>query len=123
MIKKTLYLLAGGRVDDYSDVGTQSTPRGGLIYLPTEKTSVKALYGRAFMSPAASALYGQPGFSEGNKDLKPETIDTYELVMMYKEKKGKVSLNGFYSSWKNGIILIPNTGRGLSCSQYIYKCW
>ncbi len=118
MINKALYLLAGGRVDDYSDAGTQFTPRGGLIYLPTEKSAVKALYGRAFMAPTASALYGVTFFSVGDEEIKPETIDIYELILMYKEKKYKASLNGFYSNWENGIVLEPNTRGGFE--SYIY---
>lgn len=104
MLKDTLYLLLGCRLDNYSDYGNQVTPRGGVILLPTEKTSVKALYGRAFRAGAATEVYGIYGYINENKDIKPETIDIYELIMMYKEKKYKVTLNGYYSRWENGII-------------------
>lgn len=119
IINKTLYLLAGGRVDDYSDAGTQYTPRGGLILLPTEKSAVKTLYGRAFMAPSAAALYGIEFYSVGDKEIKPEIIDIYELVLMYKDKKCRATLNGFYSYWKNGIVLEPNTKGGLG-EAYMY---
>ncbi len=104
-IKNKLYLLLGGRDDIYSDFGNQFTPRGGLIYLPTQQSSIKALYGRAFRATCAGEQTGKEAYVKGDKDLKPEIIDIYELIYMYKEKKWKASINAFYSKWKNGIIM------------------
>ena len=87
-----LNILAGGRVDDYSDSGskeipkdfeTQFSPRGGVIFLPTEKSALKALYGRAFKAPIQLQLFGFPGLVNGSTDLEPETIDVYELIYIY----------------------------------------
>lgn len=103
-IKNSLYLILGGRIDNYSDYGNQITPRAGLIYLPTENDSVKALYGRAFRAAVATEMYGIGGYTNENTDLEPETIDIYEIIVMHKEKKWKAIINGFYSKWKNGII-------------------
>ncbi len=111
-IKKKLYLIAGGRLDNYENYGNQATPRAGLIFLPAENSSIKALYGRAFRAAIASEMYGISGYSNGNTDLKPETIDIYELILMHKEKKWKAVLNGFYSKWKNGIITEFNNNIG-----------
>lgn len=102
-IENRLFLLFGGRIDDYSEFGTQVTPRGGVIFLPTEKSSFKALYGRAFKAPTQLQIYGFPGIASGNSDVKPETIDVYELIFIYKEKKWKTSVSAFYSKWKNAI--------------------
>ncbi len=107
-VKNRLYLVAGGRNDYYSDFGNQVTPRGGVIFLPIEKSSVKALYGRAFRAPCAVEQKGREGMAKGNNDLKPEIIDIYELIYMYKEKKWKASINTFYSRWKNAITLEEN---------------
>ncbi len=109
MIKKRLFLLLGGRLDYYSDYGNQISPRGGLIFLPTERSSVKALYGRAFRAPSGNDIYGVEDYILGNPDLKPETIDEYELIYIYKGKDWRVTLNGFYSSWTNGIVIEPYT--------------
>ncbi len=104
IIENTLYLLLGGRLDNYSDFGNQITPRGGLIFQPTSKSSIKALYGRAFRAPTAMEEFGIMNYLGENKDLKPETIDIYELILMYIDKKLKATVNGFYSNWENGII-------------------
>ncbi len=101
-IVKKLYLLAGSRLDNYSDFGNQFTPRGGLIFLPTDRSSIKALYGRAFRAGSANELYGA-SWTVGDNDIKPETIDIYELAYILKSGNGKLNINGFYSAWKNGI--------------------
>ncbi len=105
VIKESLYILLGGRLDHYSDYGDQFTPRGGLIFLPTDKSSIKALYGRAFRAGSALEIHGTEPYANENRDLKPETIDIYELIYMYKDKKLKVNANGFYSTWKDGIVV------------------
>ncbi len=104
LIKDRLYLLMGSRLDNYSDFGNQVTPRGGLIYLPIDELSVKALYGRGFMAADGRELRGIKNFSKGDKDLKPEEINVYELIVMYHHERLKATVNGFYSLWKDGII-------------------
>ncbi len=109
IIRNRLFLLLGGRLDHYSDWGSQTTPRSGIIFLPSESTSVKALYGRAFRAPCGNDIYGIQNYILGNDDLKPEIIDVYELVYIFKGKDWRLSVNGFYSNWKNGIILEPQS--------------
>ncbi len=104
-IKNRFYFLLGGRNDYYSDFGNQTTPRIGLIYLPTEKSSIKALYGRAFRAPTPIEQTDSLGVAKGDPNIKPEIIDSYELSYMYKEKKWKAAINTFYSKWKNAITL------------------
>lgn len=103
-IEDTLHLIAGGRLDNYSDFGNQITPRGGVIVQPDKNSSVKALYGRAFIAPTAVNMFGYEGILAGNEDLDPETIDIYELIYMYKEKEWKLTVSGFYSYWQNGVV-------------------
>ncbi len=109
-VKDTLYIIAGLRMDNYSDFGSQFTPRGGLILLPTKKSSVKALYGRGFRAPVANEIKGMKLFIKPNPDLEPETIDEYELCYIYKEKSWKINSSIFYSRWNDAIIsiMLPN---------------
>jgi outer membrane receptor protein involved in Fe transport len=63
------------------------------------------LYGRAFRAPSALEKNGMFFLTMGNRNLKAETIDLIELTFMYKIKNTlKISANGYYNSWKNGII-------------------
>ncbi len=118
VINKKLFLLAGGRLDNYSDAGLQLTPRTGIIFLPAQSTAIKALYGRAFMAGNGNAMYGIPLFAVGDREIKPETIDIYELIFLHKKKTCRISVNGFYSYWKNGIILEQNTTGSINPYEY-----
>lgn len=113
-IEKRLYVLLGGRLDNYAAFGNEVTPRAGLIFLPTEKSSIKALYGRAFKAPNQVQLYGFPLIANGNEDLEPETIDVYELIYIFKTGNFKINLTGFYSYWSNAIIGIRPTPGALA---------
>ena len=104
LLNDNWYLLYGGRWDDFSDIGDQLTPRMGLIYTPNTFHAFKLLYGQAFRPPTASELSGI-GISQGDENLKPETIDTIELVYMHQRKTWRTEIVLFYSDWINGIII------------------
>ncbi len=78
-----LILSLGVRHDEYDTFGGTTNPRAGLIYMPTEKTTVKLLYGEAFRAPNAYELYYHDGdfTQKAPGDLDPETIKTAELVL------------------------------------------
>ncbi len=108
-----LTLVYGGRYDEFSDVGSKFTPRLGVILQPDQHSAYKLLYGRAFRAPTAVELYGI-ATALGDTGLKPEVIDTYEAVYMYQGDNWRSELVGFYSEWRNGIVLgnctSPNCG-------------
>ena len=95
----------GFRYDDYSDFGGQFTPRIGYIrYL--DKTSVlKVLYGNSFRAPAGNELYGGP-LQTGNLNLKPEELNSLELIYITKKDKWKFEAVVFESELTNGIRLV-----------------
>lgn len=82
-VLNNLRLNAGLRYDRYDTFGGTLNPRAGLIYDPFEGTTLKLLYGRAFRAPnifeSAYTCCSQSFI--GNPDLKPETIETYELAL------------------------------------------
>lgn len=99
------HILYGGRYDEYSDFGNQLSPRVGLVY-QFESQAIKLLYGEAFRAPVATEIRGNPNF-RGNADLKPEVIETLELVYMLKGDQWKFSVTAFTSDWTDGIVLQP----------------
>lgn len=120
ILQDRLYLLLGARVDNYQDSGSdenpedfgnQFSPRAGIIFLPAKNSSIKALYGRAFKAPNNTQLFGFPYVAGGNMNLEPEKIDVYELTYIYKAKKWKINLTGFYSLWKNAIVADRRSGK------------
>lgn len=75
-----LVLYTGARYDWYSTFGSVLSPRIGLIYTPTARTTVKVLAGRAFRAPNVYELYSDNGFFKPNPVLEPERIETMEVV-------------------------------------------
>jgi len=106
-ITDTLNLTLGVRHNNYSDFGDATTPRAGLTWAFNKNGSFKLLYGEAFRPPDFSELYtsNQPAI-QGNPDLDPETIRTYETGLSYKFNKYVMSsVNYFYNSINDLIQL------------------
>ena len=97
-LNTALTLQAGVRYDWYSTFGGTLNPRIGLIYVPWERTTFKALFGQAFRAPNAYEFdYVAPGYV-ANHDLNPERIQTGELV--WEQGVGqnyRLSVAGFFT--------------------------
>jgi len=107
LYREKLLLDLGARLDDYSDFGSHFTPRLGLVYLLEENQAIKFQYGNAFRAPVASEVTSS-GRIQGNPDLKPETIDTYELVWMKQEDSYSWGMTLFMSKWEDAIIIVED---------------
>jgi len=94
---KNLLVNAGIRWDHFGSFGNTTNPRVAVIYNPSETTTVKALYGRAFKAPNAYELYYSGPNNKGNRMLKPETISTYELVLEQALSKRLTFLTSVFS--------------------------
>ena len=85
-----LELTGGARVDRHSYFGIFTSPRAGVLLVPSQNLVMKVLYGRAFRAPTARELLvdvgvydsgedsGENKFAAGNPKLQPEVIDTVE---------------------------------------------
>lgn len=74
---------AGLRYDQALSFRGTTSPRLGLVWQAGPATTVKALYGRAFRAPNEYELHysvDDPP-QAGNPDLRPERIDTAEVVL------------------------------------------
>ncbi|MDB4889032.1 MAG: TonB-dependent receptor [Gemmatimonadetes bacterium] len=76
-----LTLYAGVRYDNYQAFGSATSPRVGLIYDMNDATTFKLLTGRAFRAPNEYELHFDNTVFEPNPDLRPESIETTELVV------------------------------------------
>ena len=92
-------ITLGLRGDDYSDQGGRVSPRGALLFFPREGSTAKLLYGQAFRTPNRWEFnYVDGDVHKRNPDLKPETIETFELVLEQRLSRilfGAVSLYQF----------------------------
>ena len=96
-ITNKLILNAGVRHDHYSTFGGTTNPRAGLIYTWRD-TTAKLLYGRAFRAPNPfEQFYVAAITNKANPALRPETIQTYELVLeQYVSRHIRASSSFYY---------------------------
>jgi outer membrane receptor for ferrienterochelin and colicin len=104
-INDKLLVTYGARWDYYSDVKNHISPRLGLVYKTTPSWTQKLLFGHAYRAPTAIEQFGS-GSVLGDKDLKPETIETFELVNIYRQSNYEIEAVVFYSEWDNAISLV-----------------
>lgn len=111
-------VVYGVRWDDYTDVGSATSPRLGLIYQPQAAWAMKALYSHAFRAPSAVEQKGTAagGQQLPNPNIRPETIDSVELVGQHQTEGQETELVVFQSRWQDGIVLAP-LGPGINQYQ------
>jgi len=82
-VRNDLALRAGGRLDYLSESGSALSPRLGIVYLPTKRTALKYLYGRAFRAPNAYESYYTDGATQEApaQRLQKENIQTHEFIL------------------------------------------
>jgi outer membrane cobalamin receptor len=76
-----LSFILGGRYDHYSLAGAAFSPRLALIWSAPSDMIVKASFGQAFFSPYSVQRYNQVFGYVAKKDLRPATIQTWELSL------------------------------------------
>lgn len=116
-ISSLLLVNAGLRYDHYTTFGSSINPRVSLIHEPAYKTFLKLIYGKAFRAPSASeAYYGDDNIRRKiNPDLKPEAIESYELIFeKYFRNNIRISLSAFYSNIDHLIDATTEPSSGLN---------
>ena len=126
-----LDLTASGRYDRYSDVGSKSVPKIGIIYSPVDSVSLRASWGKSFRAPSLADAYGlrvvglfrlpNPASPTGrslvlapeggNPSLQPETATSRTAGFDYKPEwvKGlRLSVSYFDIAYSNRIGTIAN---------------
>jgi outer membrane receptor protein involved in Fe transport len=100
-----LALTGGIRYDDYSDFGSQWSPKASARVALARAHSVRASYGQGFRPPYFNELFlNTPPFFVGNPDLKPESADTYGVGYSYARSRAQFSADYFLNKVRNGIV-------------------
>ncbi len=110
---KQFSFTLGARYDKNSRYSSSFTPRLGMVYKPLPKTTIKLLYGSAYLAPAPSDSYVQYGsFSTAdsgrtyhssflhlpNPNLKPIRSHNFELnIRHYLTDNFTVTADGYYT--------------------------
>lgn len=129
-----LFMTGAMRYERYSDFGSVTTPKIGLVYSPTNALTLKASWGKSFKAPSLiqeyqgisvylfpAAQFGGIGYpstatallaSGGNKNLKPEraTTSTASVFLHPASLDGlQVDLSYFRISYNNRVVVpIPD---------------
>ena len=93
------------RYDDYALFDEMFSYRLASVYRVSDNNILKAIYGRSYRVPSYVEAFQalQDGFKDGNPNLKPELIDTYELAYTYKDRHLVTRANVFYSVMRDVI--------------------
>ncbi len=107
-------LTAGVRYDEYSDFGGTINPRAALVWDINQQLTSKLLYGRAFRAPTFSEQGNQNNpVLLGNRNLRPETINTYEWAFDYRPVSSlRTAVNLYYYQIESLISVVPDVTGG-----------
>jgi iron complex outermembrane receptor protein len=107
-IKFSRFILnAGLRYDSYGSF-SKVTPRTAFIFMPSSIQSFKYLYGRAFRAPNSYEL-NDFYFGQSVENLRPEVIDTHQLVWeRYTNDWMRTSVSGYWYKADRLITPIPD---------------
>jgi iron complex outermembrane receptor protein len=99
------HLTGGVRYDNYSDFGGTTNPRVALVWDINKQLTSKLLYGSAFRAPSFTEQGNRNGPAPlGNRNLKPETINTYEWAFDYRPISSlRTGINLYYYQIKDLI--------------------
>ncbi len=106
------HLTLGLRYDKFSGIGSQLSPRLGLVRELNSHHSLKLLYGDAFRAPTEEEqnLINNP-LTQGNTNLKPETVRSWELIWVGQWTQAGLSLGVFENHFKDPIARVDIGGQ------------
>jgi iron complex outermembrane receptor protein len=115
-LRPNLAFHAGARLDYYDNATHSANPRLGLVWQPVGDTVLKALYGTAFRAANAYELYYHDGLvaQKPALSLRPETVETYELVWEQAlNKQWQFTASAYYYKITDAITQITDLADGL----------
>jgi outer membrane cobalamin receptor len=98
-----LELTAGSRIVHNNTFNKLQANRLSLLYKISARKSLKFVYGQAFRSPSMLELYFDHPTVVGNINLKPEFVNSYEIVFSATQGNFFGQLTGYYSKYSNLI--------------------
>ncbi len=96
--------IGGVQANKTRGIPKHMAPRIGVIWKPTERISLKALYSEAFRLPSINELFMNFNIGLfGNEKLKPEIVKTTDIGISYQNEKIMLGYNFFFSKQLNII--------------------
>lgn len=97
----------GIRYDDVDPIDTNLSPRLAINYELDEQQRIKLQYGEAFRTPVTNELYSEDLVTVGNPNLKPEKIDTLELVWQRSTEEQRTEVVLFSNKLEGFVNKVP----------------
>jgi iron complex outermembrane receptor protein len=123
-VSKRVRVTAGARLDWFNTFGAFVSPRTGVRVDVTDRQTLRATYNRAYVAPSLvenftklttsieiplpTGPFALPTFVVGDPDLRPQTIDAFEVGYTGIVQDATVSLS-WYRNATNGLIQLPVT--------------
>jgi len=105
---KKLKIIAGAQLNKPDNTEYDISPRVGAVVNINDNWSTKLLFSEAFRSAAPTELHSDYWYGvEGNPNLAPETVKTYEAQLMYERNNIQSSLTFFRSDLSKTILRVP----------------
>lgn len=104
-MRNKLKLIGGFQANKMENLDLDIVPRLGVIFYPTERINIKALYGQAFRAGTINETgINYLGIFVGNPNLKPEHVTNFDLGVNFQGKQTSLGVNYFYSVQQNSIV-------------------
>jgi outer membrane receptor protein involved in Fe transport len=99
----TLKAVGGFQANKIGALDLDIVPRAGVIWTPTARVNVKALYGQAFRAPSINETSLNHPQLKGNPNLVPELVGTFDLGVTYQQNRIEAGVNYFRSKLTDSI--------------------
>lgn len=107
---RTFSLMLGGRYTINSLFGDNLSLRVSSVYELGAKSSVKFIAGQSFRAPTMFEMYFDHETVQGNKDLKPETSNSFELAYLLQHRVLFLHASAYWASYSNLIKRVAVDG-------------
>jgi outer membrane receptor protein involved in Fe transport len=101
-------LIAGVQSNKFGDIPISTVPRFGGIWAPSPTASIKVLYGRAFRPPSLDETSLNLPDIQGNPNLLPETVGTFDLGLNLQFSHLQLGVDYFHSHQTNSIVTVSH---------------
>jgi outer membrane receptor for ferrienterochelin and colicins len=104
-------VIGGFQANKIDSIRLSVVPRGGVIWSPTKRISVKGLFAKAFRAPSINETgLNHPGL-EGTPGLKPEKVGTFDLQLAYQGNRFQAAVSYFISKQTDSIVVDSKPAR------------
>jgi outer membrane receptor for ferrienterochelin and colicins len=122
-----LLIISGLRYDDPEEFDSEISPKLGITWFLRSDMRLKLNYGHSYVAPSAPQLYkdwyGMGGKYHiiGNKDLKPELSDSYEIALEGEKGRFNGRIAYFYNDVTDLIDSVYSHDEGPKTKVSIYQ--